>query len=365
MIPEGITRKHLLQAVESIEGNGYPDRFRSTRFDLLQDGRRYPPKQVIRLAAELAKVPLFGFSGGAETNNFLKSHGFEVVPKEDAEPGASAEETFHELESIRPTDRRRVMDLVEEAGHDINDWADFAANDPSRNPRYCYEWCFSQPGRADVVCIWFENVSEEHGRVQTAVRPTLDAFTGPRKARIQRLRSCLEAAHIKQAPLRVILLTGVQNPRDSDKQTVQFRRLDPVPWHVHAVELGNGAFTMHRGPPATALRDQFDLAIADAVPERRRVTGEIHVRSEAVRREVLIRAGGRCEFCGTQGFVTQVGHLFLETHHVVPLSENGHDRPDNVIALCPNHHREAHHGVHSQSLKKQMLEYLMLVCQRS
>jgi 5-methylcytosine-specific restriction protein A len=360
MIPNSITREHLLQALKLIENDGA--RFRSTRFDLLHGGKRYPPKQVVRRAAELAGAPLVEFPGGAETNTFLKSQGFNLVPKQTAARGGEYE-GFDDTDSIKPTDRLRVIDLVEEAGHDVSDWANFAGVDPSTNPRYCYEWCFSQPGRADVVCIWFENVSTQNDRLTTTLRLTPDTLVGPRKARIQRLRTCLEAAHARQAPLRVILLTGLQNPRDSEKQSVQFRRLDPIPWHIHGATSGAGVFELRRGPSMSALSDQFDLAIADGGSKRRMVTGEVHIRSAAVRREVLLRAGGRCEFCDALGFVTVTGELFLETHHVVPLSEDGADGAHNVIALCPNHHREAHHGNRFQTLRRQMLEYLELVSQ--
>jgi predicted HNH restriction endonuclease len=60
---------------------------------------------------------------------------------------------------------------------------------------------------------------------------------------------------------------------------------------------------------------------------------------------VLARAGGRCEWCGQPGFPMANGQVYLETHHVIPLAERGLDIPGNVVALCPNHHREAHHGV--------------------
>jgi 5-methylcytosine-specific restriction protein A len=34
----------------------------------------------------------------------------------------------------------------------------------------------------------------------------------------------------------------------------------------------------------------------------------------------------------------------LEVHHLLALSEDGPDTPENVVALCANHHREAHYG---------------------
>ncbi|MGH8672363.1 MAG: HNH endonuclease, partial [Burkholderiales bacterium] len=37
-------------------------------------------------------------------------------------------------------------------------------------------------------------------------------------------------------------------------------------------------------------------------------------------------------------------------HHVAALSEGGADTDDNVVALCPNHHREAHHGARKREM---------------
>src|SRR5690606_32158935 len=140
-----------------------------------------------------------------------------------------------------------------EGGHDVSDGADFAGVDPSTDPRYCYEWCFSQPGGADIVCIWLEHVTTQNNRLKTTRRWPPDTLVGPRKARIQRWRACLEAANARQAPLRVILLTGLQNPRDSETQSVQFRRLDPIPWHIHGATSGAAVFELRRGPSISAL----------------------------------------------------------------------------------------------------------------
>jgi HNH endonuclease len=48
--------------------------------------------------------------------------------------------------------------------------------------------------------------------------------------------------------------------------------------------------------------------------------------------------------CGKPGFATPDGNMFLETHHMVPLGEDGTDAEDNIAAICPTHHREAHYG---------------------
>ena len=52
------------------------------------------------------------------------------------------------------------------------------------------------------------------------------------------------------------------------------------------------------------------------------------------------------------------GKVYLETHHVVPLHEKGPDSVSNVVALCPNHHREAHHGKNRAQIREQLLAKL-------
>jgi 5-methylcytosine-specific restriction enzyme A len=89
--------------------------------------------------------------------------------------------------------------------------------------------------------------------------------------------------------------------------------------------------------------DQFDEIAAPAVAQKD-ANGKVYMRDPAVRALVLLRAKGKCEFCGVDGFLKYDGKVYLETHHIVPLSEGGPDHVRNVIALCPNHHREAHFG---------------------
>jgi class 3 adenylate cyclase len=99
--------------------------------------------------------------------------------------------------------------------------------------------------------------------------------------------------------------------------------------------------------PPPRYVDQFTLAARHAPNARSATT----TSSEAVRTAVLQAAEGRCEHCGAPGFQLEDGAIYLETHEIVPISEGGADDRRNVIALCPNHHREAHHGVDAPLLR--------------
>lgn len=69
-------------------------------------------------------------------------------------------------------------------------------------------------------------------------------------------------------------------------------------------------------------------------------------RNPDVIAEALFRAEGKCQACEKKGpfLSAKTNKPFLEVHHKTPLSENGDDTVENVIALCPNCHRERHCG---------------------
>ncbi|WP_295890941.1 HNH endonuclease signature motif containing protein [uncultured Vibrio sp.] len=69
-------------------------------------------------------------------------------------------------------------------------------------------------------------------------------------------------------------------------------------------------------------------------------------RNQSVIADALERSNGICEECGKIAPFNRKSDntKYLEVHHVIPLSENGDDTIDNVLALCPNCHREKHYG---------------------
>jgi hypothetical protein len=81
MIDPTIQRSHILGAIENLAEKGWSFRNNSTKFDLRWRGKRFPPKEVIRQAADLAGVEPAPFGGGHETNSFLAKRGFVVVGK--------------------------------------------------------------------------------------------------------------------------------------------------------------------------------------------------------------------------------------------------------------------------------------------
>lgn len=82
----------------------------------------------------------------------------------------------------------------------------------------------------------------------------------------------------------------------------------------------------------------------------------LYKRSEDVKAYVLARAKGICESCGKAApFLNKDGKSYLEAHHIRQLSDDGLDIPSWMAAICPNCHREIHHG-QDGAMKNQILQ---------
>jgi hypothetical protein len=120
------------------------------------------------------------------------------------------------------------------------------------------------------------------------------------------------------------------------------------------------------------LRDDYDRinlaenldAIDDIgtdTPSRVNTFGVTYARDLKIREAVKRRAVGKCEFCGALGFRCSNGTRYLECRHIIALANDGADRMANVIALCPEHHREAHFGERQAELEKEMMQKVMIL----
>ncbi len=276
----------------------------------------------------------------------------------EAEGGVEA---MSVLDQLRPQHRPRVIDLVAEAGVDVQPWSLSAKGQvrvPASNPAYCYEWSHVQHAELVVLNVWHEQLLEVAGSVVCDLNPSklataLSQATGlaPARrasgvARAMRMDRAIAEAHVNNLPVRLIVGDGVRRDLDDlaarASSSMEWRLLDETPWSVASYDATTGAARLVRGHP-TVFIDQFS-AEATAPPQRRDTIGQVFVRDLGVRQKALARARGTCELCGMPGFRTANGGTYLETHHVVPLSDGGPDHEYNVVALCPNDHRKAHHS---------------------
>lgn len=81
MIPNNITKEYILKAIAEVDKVGVPAKRQSRKYYLRYEGKSYPPKYIISLANSFANAEELDpevFSGGRESNDFLRSLGFHI-----------------------------------------------------------------------------------------------------------------------------------------------------------------------------------------------------------------------------------------------------------------------------------------------
>lgn len=254
-----------------------------------------------------------------------------------------------EFKDIKPAMKQTVMDLVSEAGIDTSDWKNYKGRHAASNPKYCYNWSFEY-SKDDVIVInlWYDRLELKQGKILCEFNPKKFRSDNVRRQRVEHLNKSLAKAFTHRIPLRVILLGKKDGSNKPD-----FRSLDTKYWYVHKYD-EHGNCIVIRDESKQTFIDQFTLNESEAkLADKIKSTINVHRRSKVVRELALLRAQGRCEFCNEEGFKTASGAIYLESHHIQPLSEGGEDNIENVIALCPNHHREAHYSEQALKLREE------------
>ena len=78
-------------------------------------------------------------------------------------------------------------------------------------------------------------------------------------------------------------------------------------------------------------------------PQKKNILTTAYERNLYVSEYAKRRANGKCELCKeTAPFKNKIGRPYLETHHIIWLSQKGDDTIGNTVALCPNCHRKMH-----------------------
>jgi 5-methylcytosine-specific restriction enzyme A len=170
---------------------------------------------------------------------------------------------------LKPLRKSSVMDLLAEAGFDVSDWYNVKGQPPSRNPKYCYNWSFEQPGEAIAVCLWHRSLAMRDGRVAYRRKPSSRASRRREPGsnlwnqRNDDFGARLELAYRQQLPVRVILIEGKErNPADPKPKAskVEARVLNEESWAVTEYDYSTGEAWLVRGerPMAPAV-DASDL----------------------------------------------------------------------------------------------------------
>lgn len=319
MIPESITKQHIIDAMKEIDANGVPASREAVNWYLSYAGKHYPPKYLVSIAGKYANGKEHShklFSGGDEVNTFVKKLGFEIISKSVGHlEGVSNKVLLKSVGTSQHTDGVRI----DKQFHDVF------------NPPYSSEYV--PKGKVRKVKVEFNGKTFEAEYRYEGTKAS--------NAELQRigfykeLKDEFKAVFSQAKGFFTIRLgndlnhfifsydtQGSQEYTDTLEESVDKARKD-----------------------SKASR-QARLAIAQQRPDTIQVTSVAYIRNADVIVEVLERASGICEKCSKDAPFKRKkdGTPYLEVHHRIPLSEGGLDTVENAIAICPNCHRELHYG---------------------
>jgi 5-methylcytosine-specific restriction enzyme A len=286
------------------------------------------------------------------------------------------------LEQLIPHKHNNVLDTVKLAGIDVSGWNykkdGNLINNPSVNQSKIYRWSFGGINEPTLLFIWHDSLTiDSNNRISfinnlRAYKTALsNIVSGAEKGnkntarlqydRAQDFEDSVWSLFKSRKPCRVALLVAHDKNKKNEvdeTKSVKFRELDIEEWYVHDFDGHTGNFKIVRAvlaPETIEVDSQFDLILS---PEKYPISGAAYFRAIEIKDKVLLRSKGKCEYCGEIAFTTHRNTLFLEVHHVVPLGKGGVDEMWNTVAVCPNHHREAHFGLNRDEILSHFVSYL-------
>ncbi len=265
------------------------------------------------------------------------------------------------IDDLKPLRKALVMDLLAEAGFDVSDWKNVKGQPPSRNPKYCYNWSFEQPGEAIALCLWHRDLIPRNGSIAFHRKPSARA-SKRRNHQDAAFGARLELAYRQQLPVRVIVIEGKQrDPADPKPKasSVKVRELDKALWAVTEYDYDTGECWVVRGEkPVAPPVEASDLegswfegkSRLNFIYHRQR---ESRARREKIR-DALSKNAGRliCEVpnCGFD-FMARYGALgegYAQVHHLLPLSSAPREGRKvtlrDLAVVCANCHVMIHIG---------------------
>lgn len=330
------------------------------KFALVHNGLRYPPKKIISMATG---VPVSDFYGGRPSNNYLKNLGFQIVAIDHTVSGPLEAPTF-------------VVGKIYDRWPDIN--VPYGGSRQSG---------ISPSNQTPAIFLFTGDSGAQYGYRDAFDADGVFSYTGEGQvgdmqltkgnlsitnhARDGRALHVFESLGKSKGQKYVGEFTYVNHSfqrgpdRDGhDRQIIVFH-LVPVGRETDDVASEEVEESSSTTPPQD-LEEARQRALsafgANEGSGGKEAKKKLYVRSKAVKDYVLLRSRGKCESCREPAPFTRTdGSPYLEPHHTTRVSDGGLDHPRFVGAICPNCHREIHHGLDGKQLNAELTEYLATI----
>jgi 5-methylcytosine-specific restriction protein A len=343
MIPQNITKDHILKALEKIDEEGFPESRESTKFELIYNSKSYPPKYVITIANTFAngqELDSTLFSGGTETNSFFDRFGFQINQKSNY-----FEPDIHIGDAINNNELSQLFKCSPQGGmrRSLNTNSLVIVSNHIKS-LYDDRW------EGDVFHYTGMGMIGPQS-LDFAQNKTL-ALSNSNGINVHLFEVFLDYQYIY---IGRVYLVGApyQEQQPDDEGTIR------SVW-VFPLKIQNGE---HRPEIPLELldnklkvRDKKAKSKSDIELERlarlasnrlgsNQRSGNVkrYDRDSNISEYAKRRAKGICQLCEQPApFIDKVGKPYLESHHIEWLSKGGPDTIENSVGICPNCHKKMH-----------------------
>jgi len=313
-LPDKINRGILSQAIREIDSGRSHNFADSTEYDLLFEGRRYPPKAVVGVAAEIATGESYAprdFSGGVDSKCFriLERAGFTIVEKSE-----------HGRLSTFPRERKRVVSAATEK--------DFHEE---------MESLYARTGEATGGAYWpsyfLRDVREKGGLAvaKKLLAPDAKSTGFGKLAEVRRADLSVEAIALNERFVHLFTKDELKTARE---------RLASLPFDAFPADAGKPA---ERLPDELPDDEEFIEGAAKTVKVNR------YERDQKARAACLKHFGAVCQVCGldfAERYGADIGEGFMHVHHKRPIhtlkSSYKVNPKKDLVPVCPNCHAMLH-----------------------
>lgn len=87
-----------------------------------------------------------------------------------------------------------------------------------------------------------------------------------------------------------------------------------------------------------------EFEISEFVPEKQDVQTSTSFRNPELACLMKIKCNHTCQICEILTFKNKDGNYYTESHHIIPRSLGGPDKPSNILIVCANCHRKFDSG---------------------
>lgn len=140
----------------------------------------------------------------------------------------------------------------------------------------------------------------------------------------------------------------IQSGEDENRRKVWMFPLKKVDQQTAVDEKSFEHYLEHQRRIAQTMSGAALKAKAEEQSSKKRVAhrsvmSDTYIRDPYIARYAKERANSVCQLCEMPApFVDENDMPYLESHHIVWLSQEGEDTIENTVALCPNCHRRMH-----------------------